>query len=130
MTWYVDTSAFVKLIREEQETEAFRMWLAAKEVCSSDLLRTEARQALGNEASAARLLLEGLLRRTVLIRLTPDLFDIAGDLRTNAPLRSLDALHLAAAGRLGRDLEGIATYDRRMAAAATELGYGVAAPSP
>jgi predicted nucleic acid-binding protein len=50
-------------------------------------------------------------------------------LRAKAPLRSLDAIDLAAAGRLGRDLEGIATYDRRMAAVA-ELGHAVAAAAP
>jgi predicted nucleic acid-binding protein len=129
VTWYVDTSAFVKLVREEHETDALRSWMGGKEVCSSDLLRTEARRALADDVGA-RLLLDGMLRHTTLIRLTPDLFDIAGDLRTTVPLRSLDALHLAAAGRLGRDLDGYATYDRRLAAAAAGLGYGVAAPSP
>jgi predicted nucleic acid-binding protein len=130
MTWYVDTSAFIKLVREEDQTEAFTRWVSARDVCSSDLLRTEARRAVTEDASATRLLLEGMLRRTTLIRLTPDLFDVAGELRTTASLRSLDAIHLAAARRLGRDLEGIATYDRRMAAAAAELGHAVAAPAP
>jgi len=130
MTWYVDSSAFVKLVREEDETGALIRWIDDHEVCSSDLLRTEVRRALADERGAVRLLLEGMLLRTPLIRLTPDVFDMAGDLRTGGPLRSLDAIHLAAARRLGPDLEGIATYDRRMAAAAIDLGHAVASPAP
>lgn len=41
-------------------------------------------------------------------------------------LRSLDALHLAAAVRIG--VEHVVTYDERMAESARELGLGVLAP--
>jgi len=40
-------------------------------------------------------------------------------------LRTLDAIHLAAARLLGDDLAGIVTYDRRMTEAATGLGLEV-----
>ncbi len=43
-------------------------------------------------------------------------------------LRSLEAIHLATARRLGSDLGAIITYDERMAEAAMHLGYRVAAP--
>lgn len=45
-------------------------------------------------------------------------------------LRSLDAIHLAAARTLGDDLEAVVTYDDRMAAAAARLGLQVDAPRP
>lgn len=45
-----------------------------------------------------------------------------------AVLRSLDAVHLAAAWRLGDDLEGIVTDDDRMADAAAVLGLRVLSP--
>ena len=130
MTWYLDSSAFLKLVRAEDETAALVRWVGDREVCSCDLLRTEVRRALADEGGAVRLLLKGMLLRTPLIRLTPDVFDAAGDLQTGGPVRSLDAIHLAAARRLGPDLEGIATYDKRMAAAAVDLGHTVAAPAP
>ena len=44
-------------------------------------------------------------------------------------LRSLDALHLAAALEVGDDLEGMVTYDQRMAEAAKALGVRVVAPA-
>lgn len=43
-------------------------------------------------------------------------------------LRTLDAIHLAAALSLGDDLDVLVTYDRRMAEAAVELGIPVEAP--
>jgi len=44
-------------------------------------------------------------------------------------LRSLDALHLAAALELGDELDGIVTYDDRMATAASLYGVAVIAPA-
>jgi len=43
-------------------------------------------------------------------------------------LRSLDSLHLAAALEFGDELEGIITYDQRLAEGARSLGISVIAP--
>ena len=43
-------------------------------------------------------------------------------------LRSLDAVHLAAALDLGDELQGLVTYDERLAAAAAANGIPVVAP--
>jgi predicted nucleic acid-binding protein len=43
-------------------------------------------------------------------------------------LRSLDAIHLATARVLGPDLDGLATYDDRLAAAAKDAGIPVIEP--
>jgi predicted nucleic acid-binding protein len=60
-----------------------------------------------------------------LIGLGDGLLDAAGDLE--ADLRSLDAIHVAAARTLGADLDLVVTYDRRMSAAAAAIGLTVAA---
>ena len=44
-------------------------------------------------------------------------------------LRSLDAIHLAAALELGDELDGIVSYDDRLSDAAELLGVAVIAPS-
>jgi predicted nucleic acid-binding protein len=44
-------------------------------------------------------------------------------------LRSLDSLHLAAALEVGDELEGIVTFDRRLADGAEALGLNVLAPA-
>jgi predicted nucleic acid-binding protein len=45
------------------------------------------------------------------------------------PLRTLDAIHLAAALDLGDDLEAMVTYDERLAEAAVANGIRVVAPA-
>ena len=55
------------------------------------------------------------------------MLDIAAMLDARV-LRSLDAIHLAAAQRLGVDMEVLVTYDLRMAEAASALGFVVKAP--
>ena len=63
-----------------------------------------------------------------MLRLDDELLDLASDLDPLV-VRSLDAVHLAAAQTLGSDLGALVTYDVRMASAATALGLGnVASP--
>jgi predicted nucleic acid-binding protein len=69
-----------------------------------------------------------LLKRIDLVALDDELLDDAGLLGTS-PLRSLAAIHLAAARSLGQDLVAVVTYDSRMAVAASTLGLDVASPS-
>jgi predicted nucleic acid-binding protein len=62
-----------------------------------------------------------------LIRLDDDLLDRAADLDPPG-MRSLDAIHLAAAVSLGDDLAAVITYDERMSAGAHALGLPVLSP--
>jgi len=68
-----------------------------------------------------------VLDRVHLIRLDDSLLDTAATLEARV-LRSLDAIHLAAAQRVAAELEVLVTYDQRMAEAATALGFVVQAP--
>ena len=61
------------------------------------------------------------------MRLGERVFEQAGLLNPPA-LRSLDAIHLATALDLGHDLEGIVTYDTRLAEAAVHNGVTVVSP--
>ena len=56
------------------------------------------------------------------------LFEAAGRLDPSI-LRTLDAIHVAAALGLGDDLEGIVTYDERLAREAEQNGITVTAPA-
>jgi len=132
MVWYLDTSAFLKLAVAEERSEQMRDWAhrqstAGQELWSSDLLRTEACRAARRVSVAALTVTRDLLSRVALVGMTPEVFQRAGELGPPG-LRSLDALHLAAALRLGDDLEGIVTYDDRLAGAAQELGIATLAP--
>lgn len=127
MAFYLDTSAAVKLV---VGSSALRTWLvkATVPIVSSDLLRTELLRATRRGAPDQMQQARAVLDSVVLITLSTALFERAGDLEPER-LRTLDALHLAAALDLGDDLDGIITYDDRLSSAATALGISVIAPS-
>lgn len=93
---------------------------------SCGLLRVEGVRAVEPHGPEAVARARRALRRLALVRLDDELLDAAADLPSE--LRSLDAIHLAAARALGADLGALVTYDRRMAGAAAELGMPVVAP--
>lgn len=129
--WYLDTSAFVKLLHAEAETPVLRAWLAAQTApaVSSDVLRTEALRVARRVGPVALARCRQLLGQIGLLRVDVPVFEAAGELDP-AVLRSLDALHLAAALTLGDDLAGVVTYDRTLQAAGEALGLAVSAPRP
>lgn len=127
---YLDSSAFVKVVVEEPETNALRMYLSRNvgRRISSALLHAEALRAvrhLGPEA--LRTIREGL-RLVDLILIDDRILEAAGMLEPRI-LRTLDAIHLATALMVGDDLEAIVTYDDRMIEAARLLGLPTAAPA-
>ena len=126
---YLDSSAIVKLAVREPETDALRRHLRRRHtLITSALARTEVLRALlpaGESAIAAG---QRVLSRLDLIRVNDRVLGGAGVLLP-VELRSLDAIHLATAGRIGRDLGEIVTYDQRMALAAQEMGYKVLSPA-
>lgn len=130
MAFYLDTSAAVELVVAEVGSSALRTWLvkATVPIVSSDLLRTELLRATRRGAPDQMQQARAVLDSVVLITLSTALFERAGDLEPER-LRTLDALHLAAALDLGDDLDGIITYDDRLSSAATALGISVIAPS-
>ncbi len=125
--WYLDTSAVAKFVRPEAETGALRRWLADKGWILSDLHRTELRRAAARAGGRAPARAERLLAQSDVIRIDAAVFDTAGRLEP-VVLRSLDALHLAAAMTLGPDLAGMVVYDERLRSAAEAVGMAVAAP--
>lgn len=126
--WYVDTSAALKLIVDEAESTALAGALEdeSPELVSCLLLETELRRAVAREPALTQAAVTELLEGVDLFELPSTLFVEAG-LLPGAELRSLDALHLAAAIRL--EVDGVLTYDRRMTDAAESLGMSVFAPA-
>lgn len=132
MRLYLDASALVKLVQVEAESAALRRYLRrhrADERVTSALSRVEVVRAVLAGGTPAVAKARRQLGRLYVVPLDRSLLDDAATLETGHVLRSLDAVHLAAAQRLGGDLRFVVTYDRRMTEAATAVGLPVAAPS-
>lgn len=125
-TAYLDTSAAMKLLVEESESEALLRELTGsrRRLAASWLLHTELHCAAGrNPAVIAVAAITTVLDAIDLVDLTRGDLLAAG---THAPLRSNDAIHLATALRLGVD--EVVSYDTELSRAAAAAGVRVIAP--
>ncbi|MGC5629309.1 type II toxin-antitoxin system VapC family toxin [Georgenia sp. Z1344] len=127
---YLDSSALMKLVRREAETDALVEWMGARPddlLVTSELGRVEVLRAArraGDLALAEARLVVGDLD---LVPLGRDVQDLACDLGVPM-LRTLDALHLASALVLGNALGSFVAYDHRLVDAAGAAGLAVVAP--
>ncbi|HEX4443824.1 MAG TPA: type II toxin-antitoxin system VapC family toxin [Galbitalea sp.] len=130
MIAYVETSAAVKLFRDEPESSAVEAYLnrldASEDgIASSTLLETELRRAAIRRGIAQTTVTE-ILDRLDIFDLSRSMFTEAG-LLPNAHLCSLDAVHVVAALRIGADV--MVSYDKRQLDAAEAAGLHVVSPS-
>jgi hypothetical protein len=128
--YYIDTSALVKLVVREPETDALRRLLARvdpRQVVTGAIARAEllraARRRDEATVSKAREVLDAVARLT----LTEARLDRAGTLDPPV-LRTLDAIHLAGALELGPSLTALVAYDERLLAAAAANAIPVVSP--
>lgn len=127
---YLDTSALMKLVRQEAESLALRNWFADKldlPLVSSELAKVELLRSARRAGTATLLEARALVDQLFLMQLSGSAIDMAAEIG-EPMLRSLDALHLASAVLLGDDLTDFVTYDHRLAAAAAEAGLPVTTP--
>jgi hypothetical protein len=125
---YLDPSALVKLVIPEPESRALRRYLRREpERASCVLARVEVLRAVRTHGPAATTRARRLLERLSLVSIDDALLDAAAALDPDV-LRSLDAIHLAAAQVFGNELTAVVTYDGRMATAAALLELRVDAP--
>ena len=127
MTLYLDSSALVKLIIDEPETDDLWDYVGVSSLASAMIARTELLRAVGRRLPQRLTDAEDLLDDIELINVDRQLTTFAARLRPWA-LRSLDALHVAGAVQLQLALEALVTYDKRMIDAARAAGMRVVSP--
>lgn len=128
-TAYLDSSAIVKLAVVEEHSAALRAWLRDRsDRTSCALARTEVLRAVRSTGPAASVAARAILTGLNLIQVDDRLVDAAASIEP-AILRSLDAIHLAAALSLGDDLGAVVSYDLRMLEGAQLLGLPTARPT-
>ncbi len=133
--FYLDTSALVKLVREEQESSALSLFVEGADIVSSELVLAELPRAIRRAvADDPELSLDTLIEQAgdvldALATLPIDQAILAGAGGLPEPaLRTLDAIHVAAALTLS-PVDAFVTYDERQSAAARLAGLRTVTPS-
>lgn len=126
---YIDSSALVKLVIPEPESEQLRAELAGWERhVSSALARVEVVRACTRVDVSARETAEHVVRTLDLISVDDEVLATASRLDP-VELRSLDAIHVASALVLGDSLGVAIAYDDRLRGAFAAAGIPTAAPA-
>jgi uncharacterized protein len=119
----------VKLVLREREEDVLRVEMSEWDgYVSSALLAVEAIRACSRHRSEYAQDAREWLIDVALLPMDNALLDEAASLGSPS-LRSLDALHLATALSIRDDLGVFFTYDERLAAAAADRDFNVAAPA-
>ena len=140
MIVFLDTSALVKLVVQENDSRSVRnlvsgadsvavSWLAYPEACSAVARRRrEGRHSQSDErVCIARL--DALANQLVVINVSRNIARLAGQLVGRHTIRGADAVHVASALDLRGQLQSpisFATFDTRQMAAAMEEGLTIA----
>ena len=130
---YLDSAALVKMVRAEEETAALVHWLnerSEESLVVSALAEVEVPRALRRSQPAMLGAVATTLSRVVRVEIDAAVRATVAAYH-DPHLRSLDAIHLATADLLiasGKTVTAFATYDKRLAVAAEQVGLAVVAP--
>lgn len=132
---YVDASALLKFVKYERESDALRTWRQQQppntELVTSQLAGLEISRTLmraGVDRQRVSYVTEQALRGLYLVDVTSTVLTRARSYNIRE-LGSLDAIHLSTAEPFRTELTDFVTYDRELAAAASELGFPTSAPA-
>lgn len=128
---YLDTTALVKIVRREPESDALAAWMGERRgvlLVTSTLTEVELQRALRRVEPDALPQVPALLQRFARHEIDDGVRRAAAGF-PDPGLRSLDAMHLATAAVLAcRDDLTFVTYDRRLLDAAVAQSLQVASP--
>lgn len=131
MTLYVDSSALLKRYVDEPDSDRAVELLTADPTLITgrhavvEVRRNLARVLSPTDATAARAAFASDLGSFAIVELDAATCELAATIAEQTGVRTLDALHLGAARRLGTQLTFV-TFDVRQAQAARALGFAVA----
>jgi len=127
LSWYLDSSAILKLILDEKEREALLGVLDSKSI-SSRISQLEVKHAVNRIAPGRIMEAQSELVKMDFYPLSNAVLSIAENFPAGVTLRSLDAIHVATALLLDKSIEGIITYDKSMMKNAKALGIKAISP--
>ena len=127
MSWYLDSSAVLKLLIAEKESVALTDYINFT-IKSSALTRVEVIRVLLKIAPERVADAKAILAGIDVTPVNSAVLNTAENFNPSITLRSLDALHVATVLFLEKTVKGLITYDKQMITNAKELGIKVISP--
>jgi len=127
LSWYIDSSAILKLLISEKESPALAEFLDAP-VKTSAISRVEVIRSLHRISPEKITEGQEALSRFEMIPVSSPILILAEKFPTAITLKSLDAIHVATVVFLNKTIRGLITYDKAMIKNAKELGIKVVSP--
>ena len=126
MSYYLDSSAIIKIIFKEDESAALAKYITEPAITSS-ISRVEVLRTVQRIDPSQVQLAQNELAKINIVEPIPSILTIAENFSHEVTLRSLDAIHVATLIFLGTATRGLITYDKLMAKNAEQLGLRVLA---
>ena len=127
MSWYLDSSAILKTIFDEQERPDLLRFLNSQST-SSRLSKIEVRRTVARLAPTKTAEVNLELDKINFLPISNPILMAAENFSSEITLRTLDAIHIATVMSLEGSIEGLIAYDRQMIANAKLLGIKVISP--
>ena len=127
MSWYIDSSAILKLLISENESIALAQFLDAPTKTSA-ISRVEVIRSLNRISPEKIAEGQAALYRFEMIPVSSSILSLAENFPAVITLKSLDAIHVATVVFLNKTIRGLITYDKAMIKNVKELGIKVVSP--
>ena len=127
MSWYIDSSAILKLLIFEKESTVLAQFLDVP-VKTSAISRVEVIRSLNRISPEKIAEGQAALYRFEMIPVSSSILSLAENFPAVITLKSLDAIHVASVVFLNKTIRGLITYDKAMIKNAKELGIKVVSP--
>jgi len=127
LSWYLDSSAILKTIFDEQERPELLRLLNSQST-SSRLSKIEVRRTVTRLALTKTAEVNLELEKINFLPISDPILMAAENFSSEITLRTLDAIHIATVMSLEGSIEGLITYDKQMIANAKLLGIKVVSP--
>lgn len=127
ISYYLDSSAILKLIIKEAESDSLRKFINTK-VITSAISRVEVIRTLSLNDESLIIAGQMVLEKFELMPLSRPILTIAENFSSQITLRSLDALQVASVIFLSPMVKSLITYDKNMIKNTKALGISVVSP--
>ena len=127
MNYYIDSSAIIKLIIKEEESQALLRVINQK-MFTSVLAKVEVGRTLARSGTSITKVRDQVMNHLDFLPISEEVINLIDEIPLPRQVRSLDSIHIGSAHLVSELIDGVITYDKDMQKALTQLGIIWLAP--